>query len=138
MLQFDCLSLIQIQLKSLVEEMKDITEALEMLEQELTASKRDGPVSEVFCNTLKDFISIAEAETKNASILYSDVGENADALSYYFGEDPKCYPFEQVAVTLLKFIRLFKRAHEENIKEVELEKKIAEMKKVKGVGLKGK
>ncbi|KAG2262891.1 hypothetical protein Bca4012_012560 [Brassica carinata] len=126
----------KIKLKSLVEEMKDITEALEMLEQELTASERDGPVSQVFCKTLKDFISIAEAETETVSGLYSVVGQNADGLSYYFSEDPKCYPFEQVSVTLLKFIRLFKKAQEENIKEEELEKKIAEMKKAKGVSLK--
>lgn len=44
-----------------------------------------------------------------------------------------------VTATLLNFIRLFKKAHEENIKQAELEKKKAakeaEMEKAKGVSL---
>jgi formin 2 len=66
-------------------------------------------------------------------------GRNADALAHYFGEDPNRCPFEQVTATLLNFIRLFKKAHEENVKQAELEKKKAlkeaEMEKAKGVNL---
>lgn len=46
---------------------------------------------------------------------------------------------DAVTATLLNFIRLFKKAHEENIKQEELEKKKAakeaEMEKAKGVSL---
>lgn len=45
--------------------------------------------------------------------------------------------FATVTATLLNFIRLFKKAHEENVKQVELEKKKAAkeagMEKAKGV-----
>ncbi|KAJ0235300.1 Formin-like protein [Hirschfeldia incana] len=115
----------KIQLKSLAEEMQAIIKGLEKLNQELTASESDGPVSEVFRNTLKDFISVATSEVAAVTSLYSVVGNNADALAHYFGEDPKRCPFEQVTATLLNFIRLFKKAHEENIKQEELEKKKA-------------
>ncbi|XP_010491393.2 PREDICTED: formin-like protein 20 isoform X2 [Camelina sativa] len=139
----------KIQLKSLAEEMQAIIKGLEKLNQELTASESDGPVSEVFRKTLRDFISIAETEVATVSSLYSVVGRNADALAHYFGEDPNRCPFEQVTATLLNFIRLFKKAHEENIKQAELEKKKAakeaemekakakeaEMEKAKGVSL---
>ncbi|KAL0888360.1 hypothetical protein Bca101_012343 [Brassica carinata] len=127
----------KIQLKSQAEEMEAISKGLEILKQELTASESDVPFSEVFRNTLKDFISFAEAEVETVKSIYSDVGKNADLLSCYFGENPKNCTFEQVTATLLSFIRLFKKAHEENIKQVELEKKKAtkeaEMEKAKGV-----
>ncbi|CAI9297740.1 unnamed protein product [Lactuca saligna] len=64
---------------------------------------------------LNQFISIGESE----------VG-NVDALTLYFGEDsPRC-PFKQVTQTLLNFVRLFRKAHEENYKQAELEKKKAQ------------
>ncbi|CAN6810323.1 unnamed protein product, partial [Brassica oleracea] len=131
----------KIQLKSLAEEMQAIIKGLEKLNQELNASESDGPVSEVFRKTLKDFISVATTETAAVTSLYSVVGNNADALAHYFGEDPKRCPFEQVTATLLNFIRLFKKAHEENIKQGELERKKAgkeaemEKEKAKGVSL---
>ncbi|WZZ37919.1 hypothetical protein YC2023_034178 [Brassica napus] len=131
----------KIQLKSLAEEMQAIIKGLEKLNQELNASESDGPVSEVFRKTLKDFISVATTETAAVTSLYSVVGNNADALAHYFGEDPKRCPFEQVTATLLNFIRLFKKAHEENIKQEELERKKAakeaemEKEKAKGVNL---
>ncbi|KAG2334874.1 hypothetical protein Bca52824_006054 [Brassica carinata] len=131
----------KIQLKSLAEEMQAIIKGLEKLNQELNASESDGPVSEVFRKTLKDFISVATTETAAVTSLYSVVGNNADALAHYFGEDPKRCPFEQVTATLLNFTRLFKKAHEENIKQEELERKKAakeaemEKEKAKGVSL---
>ncbi|GAU46120.1 hypothetical protein TSUD_192810 [Trifolium subterraneum] len=72
---------------------------------------------------------------------------NADALALYFGEDPARYPCEQASlqkkgygtVEILK-LRLFRKAHEENCKQAELEKKKtgkeAEMEKAKGINLK--
>ncbi|KAF8115619.1 hypothetical protein N665_0025s0087 [Sinapis alba] len=129
----------KIQLKSLAEEMQAIRKGLEMLVQELTASQRDGPpVSEVFCKRLKDFMHIAETEVRAVASLYSQTGRDVDSLSLYFGEDPSRYPFEQVTGTLAKFIKLFKKAHEENVEQAELEKmeaaKEARMKMLKGVG----
>ncbi|XP_062163560.1 formin-like protein 18 isoform X2 [Alnus glutinosa] len=105
----------KIQLKYLAEEMQAISKGLEKVVQELTASENDGPVSDNFCKTLKEFLGFAEGE-----------GRNADALALYFGEDPARCPFEQVVSTLLNFVRMFVRAHEENCKQIELEKKKAQ------------
>ncbi|XP_068651677.1 formin-like protein 18 [Aristolochia californica] len=116
----------KIQLKILAEEMQAISKGLEKVEQELTASENDGPVSESFCKTLKEFLVTAEAGVRSLTSLYSGVGRNADALAIYFGEDPARCPFEQVVSTLLNFVRMFNRAHEENRKQLELEKKKAQ------------
>ncbi|XP_047044636.1 formin-like protein 6 [Lolium rigidum] len=116
----------KIQLKSLAEEMQAINKGLEKVEQELTISENDGPVSETFRKTLKDFLSGAEAEVRALTSLYSNVGRNADALALYFGEDPARCPFEQVVTTLQNFVRLFTRSHEENCKQLDLEKKKAQ------------
>ncbi|ONI32907.1 hypothetical protein PRUPE_1G393200 [Prunus persica] len=116
----------KIQLKYLAEEMQAISKGLEKVVQELTASENDGPVSETFCKTLKEFLSHAEAEVRSLASLYSNVGRNADALALYFGEDPARCPFEQVVSTLLNFVRMFARAHEENCKQLEFEKKKAQ------------
>jgi len=118
-------STLEINLKSLAEEIHAITKGLEKLKQELTASETDGPVSQVFRKLLKDFISSAETQVATVSTLYSSARINADALAHYFGEDPNHYPFEKVSATLLSFIRLFKKAHQENVKQEDLEKKKA-------------
>lgn len=129
----------KIQLKSLAEEMQAIIKGLEKVKQELGASENDGPVSDVFCKTLKEFIGVAETEVASVTNLYSVVGRNADALALYFGEDPARCPFEQVTATLLNFVRMFRKAHDENCKQAELEKKKAqkevEMEKAKGINL---
>ncbi|KAL0648420.1 hypothetical protein Bca4012_046711 [Brassica carinata] len=129
----------KIQLKSLDEDMQAIIKGLNILNQELTASESDGPASEVFQKLLKEFVSIAETEVASVSSLYSVVGENVDALVYYVGENPIHCPFEQVTADLLNFVRLFKKAHEENVKQAELEKKEAaedkKLKKGKGLSL---
>ncbi|CAM8905311.1 unnamed protein product [Rhodiola kirilowii] len=132
----------KIQLKSLAEEMQAIIKGLEKVKQELAASENDGAVSADFSERLKEFVGESEAEVAALTTLYSVVGRNADALAQYFGEDPARYPFEQVTATLLTFVRLFKKAHEENIKQAELEKKKAakeaEMEKAKGINLMAK
>ncbi|XP_074572952.1 formin-like protein 18 [Curcuma longa] len=116
----------RMQLKILAEEMQAINKGLEKVEQELTASEHDGPVSQVFRKMLKEFLVGAEAEVIALISLYSNVGRNADALALYFGEDPARCPFEQVVSTLLNFVKMFTRAHEENRKRLEVEKKKAQ------------
>ncbi|PIN04850.1 Rho GTPase effector BNI1 [Handroanthus impetiginosus] len=116
----------KIQLKYLAEEMQAIGKGLEKVVQELAASENDGPVSEHFRKTLKEFYGSADAEVRSLASLYSGVGRNADALALYFGEDPARCPFEQVVSTLLNFVRMFQRAHLENCKQLEFEKKKAE------------
>ncbi|KAI8569269.1 hypothetical protein RHMOL_Rhmol02G0265800 [Rhododendron molle] len=116
----------KIQLKYLAEEMQAVSKGIEKVLQELTASENDGPVSENFCKILKEFLGFAEAEVRSLASLYSGVGRNADALALYFGEDPARTPFEQVVSTLLNFVRTFVRAHDENLKQIELEKKKAQ------------
>ncbi|MCD7447520.1 hypothetical protein HAX54_031016 [Datura stramonium] len=113
----------KIQLKSLAEEMQAIIKGLEKVKKELESSESDGPVSEVFCKTLKEFIGASEAEVGSLRELYSVAGRNADALALYFNEDPAKCPFEQVTATLLNFVRLFRKAHEENLKQAEQDKK---------------
>ncbi|KAL0342567.1 UNVERIFIED_CONTAM: Formin-like protein 20 [Sesamum calycinum] len=112
----------KIQLKSLAEEMQAIIKGLEKVKQELAASENDGPVSDTF-----------------RKACFGSQWRNADALALYFGEDPARCPFEQVTATLLNFVRLFRKAHEENCKQAELEKKKAqkeaEMENAKGINL---
>ncbi|XP_056861478.1 putative formin-like protein 15b [Raphanus sativus] len=112
----------EIRLKSLVDEMQAINKGFNKLEQEFIASESDGPVSEVFCKTLKEFIPIADTELEKLLRPYLLSAKNVDALLVYFGEDPSLCLYEQVTATLLSFIRSFKKAHEENIKQEELEK----------------
>lgn len=116
----------KIQLKYLAEEMQAINKGLEKVVQELSSSENDGPISEIFCKNLKEFLHLAEAEVRSLASMYSSVGKNVDALILYFGEDPARCPFEQVVSTLLNFVRMFNKAHEENCKQLELEKKKAE------------
>ncbi|XWS72626.1 hypothetical protein CRYUN_Cryun02cG0056200 [Craigia yunnanensis] len=121
----------KIQLKFLAEEMQAISKGLEKVVQELSGSENDGPVSENFRETLKEFLCFAEAEVRSLASLYSRVGRNVDALILYFGEDPARCPFEQVTSTLLNFVRMFNKAHEENCKKLEQEmKKSAENEKM--------
>ncbi|CAH1428331.1 unnamed protein product [Lactuca virosa] len=121
--------LCKIQLKVLAEEMQAILKGLEKVKQELAASENDGPVSEGFRKTLKEFIGQAEAEMTSVTDFYSVVCRNVDALTIYFGEDPTRCPFEQITMTLLNFVRLFRKCDEENCKEE------AEMEQVKGVNI---
>ncbi|XP_074376030.1 formin-like protein 20 isoform X2 [Apium graveolens] len=116
----------KIQLKTLAEEMQAIIKGLEKVNQEYGASENDGPVSEVFRKSLKEFIIVAETEVASLTNLYSVAGRNADALALYFGEDPARCPFEQVTATLLNFVRMFSKAYDENCKQEELEKKKAQ------------
>ncbi|PON92280.1 Formin, FH2 domain containing protein [Trema orientale] len=122
----------KIQIKILVEEMQAISKGLERVIQELSAAANDGPISENFCKTLKEFLRYAEAEVRSLTSLYSAVGRNVDALILYFGEDLARCSFEQVVSTLLNFTRMFNQAHRENCKQLELEmKKAAESEKLK-------
>nr|XP_027069193.1 formin-like protein 18 isoform X2 [Coffea arabica] len=116
----------KVQLKILAEEMQAISKGLEKVIQELSMSENDGTVSENFCKALKEFLSFAEGEVRSLASLYSGVGRNVDALILYFGEDPSRCPFEQVISTILNFMRMFNRAHEENCKQLEFERKKAE------------
>ncbi|KAG5409066.1 hypothetical protein IGI04_005385 [Brassica rapa subsp. trilocularis] len=126
----------KIQLKFLAEEMQAINKGLEKIVQELSLSESDGPISHNFNKILKEFLHYAEAEVRSLASLYSGVGRNVDGLIFYFGEDPTKCPFEQGVSTLLNFVRLFNRAHEENVKQLEAEaKKKAEEEKLKIGGL---
>lgn len=116
----------KVQLKALAEEQQAVVKGLERVEMELIASESDGPVSVIFRKTLKDFTVVAEAEVRSLTALYIAVGKNADGLAFYFGEDPARCSFEQVITTLLNFVRMFRRAHEENCKLAEVEKKKAQ------------
>ncbi|XP_051150417.1 formin-like protein 13 isoform X3 [Andrographis paniculata] len=116
----------KVQLKFLAEEMQAINKGLEKIVQELSMSENDGPVSDKFRTALKEFLCFAEGEVRSLASLYSGVGRNVDLLILYFGEDPARCPFEQVVSTLVNFVRMFKQAHEENLKQQELDKKKAE------------
>nr|XP_051215097.1 formin-like protein 5 isoform X2 [Lolium perenne] len=116
----------KIQLKMLAEEMQAVSKGLEKVEHEFKASESDGPVSEIFHEKLKEFTDNAGADVQSLSSLFSEVGKKADQLIKYFGEDPVRCPFEQVMSTLLTFVTMFRKAHEENVKQADLEKKKAQ------------
>ncbi|CAA0825358.1 actin binding [Striga hermonthica] len=116
----------KIQLKYLAEEMQAINKGLEKVMQELSMSESDGPVSDHFRKALKEFLCFSEGEVRCLASLYAGVGRNVDSLILYFGEDPARCPFEQVISTLFNFVRMFKKAQEENCKQLEFERKKAE------------
>lgn len=116
----------KIQLKFLAEEMQAINKGLEKVMQELSMAESDGPVSDDFCKALKEFLCFSEGEVRSLASLYATVGRNVDSLILYFGEDPARCPFEQVISTFLNFVKMFKQSHEENCKQLELERKKAE------------
>ncbi|KAK7838707.1 formin-like protein 13 [Quercus suber] len=98
----------KIQMRILAEEMQAISKGLEKVVQELSTSEIDGPVSENFRKTSKDFLLSAEAEVRTLASLYS------------------------VISTLRNFVRMFNQAHVENCRQLELEtKKAAESEKLK-------
>ncbi|MFS7999784.1 putative formin, FH2 domain-containing protein [Helianthus anomalus] len=111
-------------LKYVAKEMQAITKGLNKAKQELVASANDGPISEVFLKTLNEFVCFVEPEVASVNNLYDLVGRNGYALVRYFGEY-HC-PFEQVTHTLYNFVRHFRKAHKENNKHAELEKKEAQ------------
>ncbi|GLU05281.1 hypothetical protein SLE2022_223900 [Rubroshorea leprosula] len=121
----------KIQLKTLAEEMQAVSKGLEKVEQELSASENDGAVSLGFQKVLKNFLDTAEAEVRSLISLYSEVGRNADSLSQYFGEDPARCPFEQVTQILAVFVKMFKKAREENERQADAEKKKLEKEAMK-------
>ncbi|XP_057767848.1 formin-like protein 13 [Salvia miltiorrhiza] len=116
----------KIQLKFLAEEMQAINKGLEKVMQELSMAESDGPVSDHFCQALKEFLCFSEGEVRTLASLYATVGRNVDSLILYFGEDPARCQFEQVISTLFNFVKMFKQSHEENCKQLEFEKKKAE------------
>ncbi|KAK4401014.1 Formin-like protein 14 [Sesamum angolense] len=83
---------------------------------------------------LKSFLDTAEAEVRSLITLYSEVGRNADSLSQYFGEDPARCPFEQVTQTLVVFMKMFNKAHDENEQQADAEKKKLEKEALKEQG----
>ncbi|KAJ6977326.1 formin-like protein 20 isoform X2 [Populus alba x Populus x berolinensis] len=103
----------KIQLKSLAEEMQAIIKGLEKVKKELAASENDGPVSEVFRKVQSLLV------LRLVVIVW--------------------YTHPTVTATLLNFVRLFRKAHEENLKQAELERKKAEkeaeMEKARGINL---
>jgi hypothetical protein len=63
----------QIELKTLAEEMQAATKGLEKVEQELMASENDGAISLGFRKVLKEFLDMADEEVKTLASLYSEV-----------------------------------------------------------------
>ncbi|XP_071724907.1 formin-like protein 18 [Rutidosis leptorrhynchoides] len=116
----------KIQLKILAEDMQAVTKGLEKVVHEKKQCKKDGHVSKRFRKSLKKFLSSAEPEVKSLATMYSGVGKSVDALILYFGEDPKRCPYEQVVTTLYTFVNMFNQAHDENLKQIEAEKKKAQ------------
>ncbi|EEF42478.1 conserved hypothetical protein [Ricinus communis] len=82
-------------------------------------------------HVLKNFLDTAEAEVRSLISLYAEVGRNADSLSQYFGEDPARCPFEQVTQILVLFVKMFKKARDENERQAEAEKKKLEKEALK-------
>ncbi|XP_071694434.1 putative formin-like protein 15b [Rutidosis leptorrhynchoides] len=108
----------KIQFNILSNEIQALISGLNKVKQELEACANDGPISEDFHQALKEFIGHADAKVIGVEYFYRLVGRKAGALPVYFGEDPG-FPFEQVILTLFKFVRDFRKADEENRRMVE-------------------
>ncbi|KAL9247560.1 hypothetical protein vseg_020979 [Gypsophila vaccaria] len=63
----------KIQLKSLAEEMQEVSKGLEKVKQELVASENDGSISSGFRKALKVFLDTTEAKVRSLTSLYSEV-----------------------------------------------------------------
>ena len=50
-----------------------MSKGLEKVEQELSASEGDGPISAGFRKVSKDFLHMAEADVRSLTALYSEV-----------------------------------------------------------------
>ncbi|CAI9261120.1 unnamed protein product [Lactuca saligna] len=100
----------KIQTKILSEGMHALFKGVERVQQEFDASVNDGRYQEV----LQNFLDSANAQLQTLSSFYSNVGRYIDSLPLYFGEDPSRCPWEQVISTLVRFIEMFKRAHDQN------------------------
>ncbi|KAJ4792637.1 Formin-like protein [Rhynchospora pubera] len=116
----------KIQFRDLAEWMNEIREGLKYVEQELSSSNSEGSSSGVFHKTLEEFFGVAKAEYRSLSALSTAVGRNADAMVVYFGEDPTKCSFETVISTLLHFVKMFEKAHSDNLANYEMEKRKAE------------
>ncbi|PWA70933.1 Formin-like protein 6 [Artemisia annua] len=116
----------KIQLKFLAEEMHTFTNGMKSVIQEKKSCKKDGHVSKRFRKSLKRFLASAEGEVNSLMSLYNGMDKTVDSLICYFGEDPTRCSYEQAIQTLLAFVRSFNQAHEENCKQIELEKKKAQ------------
>ncbi|XP_019166945.1 PREDICTED: formin-like protein 20 [Ipomoea nil] len=71
--------------KALADEMQTITRGFDKVKQELVASESDGPVSETFLKTLKEFIGTAEAEVASFTNLYAVAARNLHSLARFIG-----------------------------------------------------
>ncbi|MFS7939716.1 putative formin, FH2 domain-containing protein [Helianthus anomalus] len=80
---------VYIQLRALAEEMLAFRNGLKKVKNELEACANDGPVSEGFRKTLKEFISHAEAEVTSATNFYTVV-VNLNKFYYYFRTNSTC------------------------------------------------
>ncbi|GKV10558.1 hypothetical protein SLEP1_g21902 [Rubroshorea leprosula] len=131
----------EIQLKNLAEEMQAVSKGLEKVEKELAASENDGAISLSLQKVLKNFLDTAGAEISSHFAVWSPVGyilvvfflhsRNADLLSQYYGEDPAPCPFEHVTQILVVFVKMFKKAREENERLADAEKKKLEKEAMK-------
>ncbi|GKB84006.1 formin-like protein 6 [Tanacetum coccineum] len=116
----------KIQLKFLAEEMHTFATGMKSVITEKKSCKKDGHVSKRFRKSLKRFLASAEGEVNSLMSLYNGMDKTVDSLICYFGEDPKRCSYEQAIQTLLAFVRSFNQAHEDNCKQIELEKKKAQ------------
>ncbi|XP_023749244.1 uncharacterized protein LOC111897526 isoform X1 [Lactuca sativa] len=100
-----------------------IVGGFEEVQQEFHVSANDGFVSAQFRKGLKFFLHSAGAKLQRLTSLFDEVDQYADSLAVYFAEDPSRCPWEQVISSLVRFIGKFKKAHMENKRWADTEKK---------------
>eukprot|EP00899_Mesostigma_viride_P003760 jgi/Mesvir1/13385/Mv15054-RA.1 len=124
----------KIVVKTLAEDMREITKGLEAVEAELSLSERDGDISKRFAQELSLFLKSAEKTVRELTSKYAEVVHCSDNVAKYFGEDPAVVSFEQVMSTLVAFVASFNAAVKENeamAKEAEEKRKKEEAAKKK-------
>ncbi|KAI3690449.1 hypothetical protein L2E82_48475 [Cichorium intybus] len=84
------------------------------VQHELHASEIDGGVYAQFCKALKRFLDSAGPQLPPLTSFFNEVAESAHSLVVYFAEDSNRCTWEQVVSYLVRFIAMFKKAHNQN------------------------
>lgn len=92
----------------------EISKSYNEVQQEFHASANDGGVYAQFREAMKRFLDSEGAQLPPLTSFFNEVAEDADSLVEYFAEDSSRCTWEQVVSYLVRFIAMFKKAHNQN------------------------
>ncbi|KAI3690384.1 hypothetical protein L2E82_48408 [Cichorium intybus] len=112
-----------IHIKSLYEGKSAMIEGFEKVQEEFDILANDGGLHNPFKMALGSFLDSAGAELRRLNAFFDEVDRYAESLVLYFGEDPSHYSWKQVIISLVRFIEMFKKAHNQNKRWEDAKKK---------------